>query len=262
MTGGSSLTPKPARYLLRFDDLCPTISRTRWERFLPLIEKFGLHPILAIVPDNLDPDLDRAAPDPDFWPQMRALEAAGATIALHGYRHLCRSRGRSLIPLHRRTEFAGVALETQTQWIDAGLTILRNEGLDPRLWVAPRHGFDWNTLRALRSGGIGVLSDGLARVPFTRGGLTWIPQQLWAPVDKSEGLWTICVHSNSAHALLVNQLETFLRSHAAQFSSVDRVLAELKPRPLTLSEQMYEKFATWRLKISRSRKRIRRRVRS
>lgn len=255
------MVPKPAQYLLRFDDLCPTISRARWERFLPLIEQFGLRPILAIVPDNLDSDLDRAAPDPDFWPRMRALEAAGAAIALHGYQHLCRSRGHSMIPLHRHTEFAGVDLETQVEWIEAGLTILRNEGLNPRVWVAPRHGFDLNTLRALRREGISVLSDGFARVPFTRGGLTWIPQQLWAPVEKSEGLWTICVHTNTAHALLVDQLETFLRSHAAQFTSVDRVLAEMKPGPLSLGERMWEMIATWRVKVSRSRKRTRRRVR-
>jgi predicted deacetylase len=256
------LVPEPAQYLLRFDDLCPTISRARWERFLPLIEQYGIRPIVAIVPDNRDADLDRAAPDPDFWPQMRALEAAGATIALHGYQHLCRSRGRGLIPLHHRTEFAGVEMQIQAQWIDAGLQILRNEGLDPRVWVAPRHGFDLNTLKALRGEGIKVLSDGFARVPFVRGGLTWIPQQLWAPVDKSKGVWTICVHTNTARALLVDQLEEFLRGHAAQFTSVDRVLAELKPGKLNLRERIYESIATWRVKTSRSRKRVRRRSRS
>lgn len=255
------MVPRPAQYLLRFDDLCPTVSRAGWERFLPLIEQFGIRPIVAIVPDNQDADLERAAPDPEFWSRMRALEAAGATIALHGYQHLCQSSGRSLVPLHRRTEFAGVDAATQAEWIGAGLLILRKHGLNPRLWVAPRHGFDRNTLRALRGEGIRVLSDGFARVPFTRGGLTWIPQQLWAPVEKSEGLWTICIHTNSARALLVDQMEAFLRLHAAAFTSVDRVLADLKPGPLNLGEWIYETIATWRVKASRSRKRIRRRVR-
>jgi len=246
------LVPRPAQYLLRFDDLCPTVSRTRWERYLPLIAEFGIRPIVAVVPDNRDSDLNRSDPDPEFWAHMRAMQAAGATIALHGYQHLCRSQGRSLVPLHHRT---------QAEWIDAGLHILRNEGLDPRVWVAPRHGFDRNTLEALRSEGIRVLSDGLARVPFTRGGLTWIPQQLWAPVEKSEGLWTICIHTNTAKAMLVDQLEAFLRRHAAQFTSVDRVLAELRPGPLGLGERIYESIAMWRVKASRSRKRVRRRVR-
>ncbi len=255
------MVPRPAQYLLRFDDLCPTVSRAGWERFLPLIEEFGIRPIVAIVPDNQDADLERAAPDPEFWARMRALEAAGATIALHGYQHLCWSGGRSLVPLHHRTEFAGVDAATQAEWIDAGLLILRTQGLNPRVWVAPRHGFDRNTLAALRGQGIRVLSDGLARVPFARGGLIWIPQQLWAPVEKSQGLWTICVHTNSARALLADQVEAFLRLHAAQFTSVDRVLAELMPGPLSLGERIYESIATWRVKASRSGKRIRRKMR-
>ncbi|HXR39775.1 MAG TPA: DUF2334 domain-containing protein [Terracidiphilus sp.] len=253
------MVPKPAQYLVRFDDLCPTVSRSRWERFLPLIEEFGIRPIVAVVPDNQDSDLEGSEPDPEFWARMRALEAAGATIALHGYRHLCRSRGRSLVPLHRHSEFAGVDAETQREWIAAGLGILREQGLNPRVWVAPRHGFDWNTLEALRGEGIRVLSDGLARVPFTRGGLTWIPQQLWAPVEKAQGLWTICVHTNTARALLADQLAAFAREHAAQFTSVDRVLAELKPERLPLGERIYELVAMWRAEASRSRKRRRRR---
>lgn len=249
------MVPKPAQYLLRFDDLCPTMARSRWERFLPLIEQYGVRPILAIVPDNRDSELDRAEPDPGFWDEMRRLEAAGATIALHGYRHLCRSMGRSLVPLHRHSEFAGVAADTQREWIGAGLGILRDHGLNPRLWVAPRHGFDANTLEALRGEGIKALSDGLARGPVRRGGVVWIPQQLWAPVEKSKGLWTICMHPNTARALLVDQLDKFLRGHAARFTSVDRVLAELKPARLSLAERVYESVAVWRVRASRLRRR-------
>jgi predicted deacetylase len=254
------MIPRPAQYLLRFDDLCPTVSRTRWQRFLPLIEEFGIHPILAVVPDNMDLELEQSQPDPEFWDRMRAMEAAGATIALHGYRHLCNSQGAGLVPLHRHSEFAGVPEETQREWIQEGLNILRGHGLNPRIWVAPRHGFDGNTLRVLSKEGISLVSDGFARVPFRRGGLTWIPQQLWAPVEKSEGLWTICVHSNMARGALVEQLRAFLGGHAGQFTSVDRVVAELKPMKLSLTERLYGAWALWRAHASRLRKRRRRRL--
>src|SRR5208337_3102790 len=135
------MLPIPAQYLLRFDDLCPTVDRNRWERFLPLIDEFGVRPILAVVPDNKDAALECSEPDTQFWARMRAMEAAGATIALHGYRHICQSRGRSLVPLHTHTEFAGVPEEMQRTWIAAGLKILSGHYLSPRLWVAPRHGF-------------------------------------------------------------------------------------------------------------------------
>jgi len=250
------MIPRPAQYLLRFDDLCPTVSRTRWQRFLPLIEEFGVQPILAVIPDNLDHELQLSQPDPEFWAKMRAMEAAGAAIGLHGYQHLCTGEGPSLVPLHQHSEFAGVPEETQLQWIHAGLAILRGYGLTPKIFVAPRHGFDSGTLRALGAEGIQALSDGFARLPFKRGGLTWIPQQLWAPVEKSKGLWTICVHSNTAHDSLVIQLRAFLAKHAAQFTSVDRVLAEFEPAELGPIERLYEAFALWRVQASRKRKRL------
>lgn len=251
------MVPKPAQYLLRFDDLCPTVSRRRWEPFLPLIQEFGIKPILAVVPDNKDQDLQRAEPNPEFWSQMRDLESAGATIALHGYRHLCRSKGKSLVPLHRHSEFAGLPADTQRQWILAGLHILRGHGLTPRVWVAPRHGFDRHTLRALRDEGIELVSDGLARVPFTRDGLTWLPQQLWEPVEKSKGLWTICVHPNAASEAKLEQLRAFLLQHGRQFTSVDQILTMLHPARLTAPERIYEFLSEWRIRASRVRKNMR-----
>jgi len=252
------LLPSPAQYLLRFDDLCPTVSRKRFERFLPLIEQFGIRPILAVIPDNRDYKLQVSPPDPGFWDRIRAMEAAGATVALHGYQHLCGSWGGSLLKLHRRTEFAGVDPEIQRRWIHTGLQILRGHGLSPKLWVAPRHGFDRNTLFALRTEGIKALSDGFARQPVIRDGITWIPQQLWGPVKKSKGLWTICVHTNTAHSSLIEQLSRFLRQYAAQFTSVDRVLAEGWPAKLTLNERIYESWAMWRAKAKHDMKRMRR----
>ncbi len=253
------MIPRPAQYLLRFDDLCPTMALLRWQRFLPLIKEFRIRPILAVVPDNQDHDLQREKPDPEFWDGMRGMEAVGATIGLHGFRHLCGNQGKGLVQLHRHTEFAGVDEETQRQWIHAGVEILRGHGLNPRIWVAPRHGFDRATLRVLHRAGIDLLSDGFARMPFTRGGLTWIPQQLWAPVEKPKGLWTICLHSNTAHDSLVNRLGEFLERHATQFTSVHRVLAELRPARLGPAEWLYETFAQRRAQLSRIKKRDARR---
>lgn len=252
------MIPAPAQYLLRFDDICPTMSPTRWQRFLPLIEEFNLKPILAVIPDNRDRDLVRSPSDPEFWAQMRAMEAAGAAIALHGYNHLCMRKGKSMLPLHSRTEFAGVDEYTQQMWIHAGLNILRGHGLNPRLWVAPLHSFDRATLRALRKEGIKLLSDGFARVPFSKGGLTWIPQQLWTPIEKSKGLWTICVHNNTAHSSDVDRLRNFLRRHAQQFTSVESVMAEFSPTKLDLTERFYAGLALWRI---RSRKALHRKLR-
>ncbi|WP_263351851.1 DUF2334 domain-containing protein [Acidicapsa acidisoli] len=250
-------SPAKAQYLLRFDDLCPTMDRARWARMAALVARFGIQPILAVVPDNRDPELEHDAADEGFWEQMRALQNSGATIGLHGYRHVCAAGGRSLIPLHRRTEFAGVARELQREWIGRGLTILRANGLHPRIWVAPRHGFDRRTLRALRAEGIGLVSDGFAMGPFRSEGVVWVPQQIWSPVEKSSGLWTICVHANSATDETVGALEDFLERHSFQFTSVDRVLAEWPVSGRSLRDRWFHARMIWRLRLRKFRGRLR-----
>jgi predicted deacetylase len=251
------VTAGPARYLLRFDDLCPTHARERWERFPPLFAEFGVRPILAIVPENRDAELAAGEPDAEFWDKMRALEAAGATIGLHGYRHLCSSRGRSLVPLHRESEFAGVDEETQRKWIRIGLSILREKGLTPAIWIAPRHGFDRATLRVLRAEGLGVLSDGFARRAWVQDGMVWIPQQLWAPEAQKSGLWTICLHATTATDAEVEGLRAFLREHGEQFTTVERVLAEMEPAPLGWGERVAARAAVWRIQARGTFKKLR-----
>lgn len=246
---------EPAQYLLRIDDLCPAVSAYGWRACAELVAEFGLRPILAVVPENRDPGLEQSPADPGFWAQMREMQAAGATVALHGYRHICASEGRSILRLAARSEFAGIDFATQCAWIDSGLRILRGHGLDPRVWVAPRHGFDRNTLRALKAGGIATLSDGLARMPFVRAGMTWIPQQLWAPVERASGLWTIAIHPNTMRDADLAALRSFVRKHALRFTSVDRVLAEFPPRRLSVGEYAYARFALGRLRVRKWRAR-------
>ncbi len=245
------MTSPAARYLLRFDDLCPTMSRSGWDRFEPLLVEYGIRPILAVVPDNRDPELVHDVADFDFWNRMRQWERAGAVIALHGYRHLCQSSGKALLPLHRFTEFAGVDEGTQRLWIEEGLAILRGHGLHPRLFVAPRHGFDKATLRALRGAEIGTISDGLTHRPFVRNGVTWIPQQLWRPAEQRDGLWTICLHSNWTPNEEVLLLRDFLRAHAPQFISVPEALSSHMSPSISWIERVRGVHAVWRIRAGR-----------
>lgn len=246
------------RYLLRLDDYCPTSRRECWNPLLTRLQEVGIRPIVAVIPSNDDPELKRASADPEFWPRLCALEAAGVTVGLHGYRHSSRSHGRSLVALHRDSEFAGAGYETQLAWIRAGLEILRGEGLHPRLWIAPRHGLDRNTLRVLRQVGLEVLSDGFARTPFRRGSIVWLPQQLWAPVECGPGLWTICLHPDTATDDELETLCAFLHAHRERFISFDRAMAAFPAHTYGLADAFYGRAKLLRIQLSRLRKKLRR----
>ena len=226
----------------------------RWQRFLPLFAAFSIRPILAIVPDNRDAELIRGPANPAFWEQMRTLQHTGATIGLHGYQHQCRSSGKSLVNLHKHSEFAGAAEASQRQWIHSGLAILRYQGLSPTVWVAPRHGSDKTTLNILREADLTVISDGFGQAPYRRFDCTWIPQQLWAPLVKRSGLWTIAYHSNTTSDSAVQDLSDFLKCFSPHFTSVSQVLRDQVPKQFALLDRMEHLKAVSRIRTSRFRK--------
>ena len=202
-----------ARYLLRLDDACPTMVRTRWQRLETLFDELGIRPIVAVVPDNRDPYLDQAAPDDAFWTRTQGWQAKGWTIALHGYQHVLRPvRAREYLPLYGRSEFAGLSLGEQTEKIRRGWELLKANGLTPTMWVAPAHSFDRTTLKAVEAETpIRTVSDGVARDQYFADGFHWLPQQLWSLAPKRAGLWTVCLHPNTMNDAAFDELEQQLR---------------------------------------------------
>jgi hypothetical protein len=113
------------------------------------------------------------------------------------------------------------------------------------------------TTGVLREVGMELVSDGFAGGPFRKEGLVWIPQQLWGPVEKSSGLWTICLHANSATEEEIGALECFLRRFAAQFTSVDRVLSEWPIAERSLSDWLFHERMLSGIRLKKIRRRLR-----
>jgi hypothetical protein len=95
--------------------------------------------------------------------------------------------------------------------------------------------------------GVDFISDGFARVPFRRHGITWIPQQLWGPARKKMGLWTICIHPSAARLSDAEHLRQFLKDHAHQFRSFDRVIEEMPAGSVGLHERVYARIELGRV---------------
>lgn len=184
------------RYLLRFDDLCPTMNWRIWDQVEQILLREQLSPILAVIPDNRDPTLMLEPAAGYFWERVRVWQERGWSIALHGYQHRYITESSGVIGLNRRSEFAGLPEAQQRDKLSAALSIFAQQKIRPDLWVAPGHSFDVTTLALLRQQGIEVLCDGFSWRPYREFGMTWIPQQLWRFRPLPCGVWTVCLHHN------------------------------------------------------------------
>lgn len=183
------------QYLIRFDDICPTIAWHLWDSVEEVLEVYDVKPIMAVIPDNQDPNLRLGPAAPDFWCRVRRWQKRGWAIGLHGYQHRYTTERRGVVGLNRYSEFAGLPYDEQFRMLKAGLAIFQRENINADIWVAPAHTFDMTTLRALKALGISTISDGHNPWPYVDSdGIFWVPQQLGSFRSLPFGVWTICVH--------------------------------------------------------------------
>ena len=229
-------TPAPARrYLVRFDDICPTMNWKVWDAIEATLVQHQIRPILAVVPDNQDPELVVDPPRPDFWERVRGWQAMGWTIALHGYQHLYVNRDWGLMQLTRQSEFAGLAREAQAEKLRKALAIFEKHGVRADAWVAPSHSFDRITLQLLAELGVRVVSDGLWPWPFTdRDGIFWLPQQLWSFHPRGRGVWTVCHHHNHWSGPRLSAFRDEMAGHAGEMADLRQVLESHGRMPQTM----------------------------
>lgn len=213
------------RYLVRFDDICPTMDWTIWEQIEPILLTHGVKPILAVVPDNQDSNLVIDVPLDNFWERVRQWQEWGWTIALHGYQHLYHNDNSGLMRINRRSEFAGLPANTQREMLTKAIAIFEEHGIRANVWVAPAHSFDETTVQILCELGIQVISDGFYLNPVKRLGAIWIPQQLWKFRKMFFGLWTVCYHSNKFSKSTLVRFEKELSTYSNNIISLDLLLA-------------------------------------
>ena len=61
---------KEPAYLVRFDDVCPTMDWETWNKIEKVLVAEGIKPIMAVVPDNKDEKLKFAEENKNFWSKL------------------------------------------------------------------------------------------------------------------------------------------------------------------------------------------------
>src|SRR5258705_10374661 len=213
------------QYLLRFDDICPTMNWRVWEEIETILVERGLKPLLAVVPDNRDPGLQVDSPVGDFWDRVRDWQDRGWTIALHGFQHRYVTRKAGMVAVRKKSEFAGLPAWEQREKIRRGVQIFERERIRSRVWIAPGDSFDAATVTLLPSFGMRVISAGHFRFPYVcPRGIIWLPQQLYYFRPTPPGLWTVCYHHNQWDVSRARRFREDLDHYGANIVSIEDVV--------------------------------------
>lgn len=198
------------KYILRLDDACEYRNIEMWNKIEDLCDKYSIKPLIGVIPKCEDVDLIRLGFDENYISAIYRWKSKGYELALHGYNHVFISNCKGINPINDKSEFAGVSLENQIKKISDGLKILNSYGVEPKVFFAPAHTFDNNTLIALKKSNIKIISDTPAFDVYSKYGFTFVPVQSGQPRRLPFKTVTICLHPNNMTNHDFKILETFV----------------------------------------------------
>lgn len=225
-------------YIIRLDDASEYMDIEKWDKIEILLDKYNIKPIVGIIPNNQDKDLiGKYKKDLRFWNKANLWQAKEWSVALHGYNHICSTNNGGINPVNIRSEFAGISLADQKKKISNGIKIFNKHGLDTKIFFAPSHTFDLNTIEALRiESDIKIISDTIANDIYKLEGFYFIPQQSGHVQRLPFKVTTFCYHPNNMNEHDFEILDDFIKKNTEKFGSLNDIKLIERERSL------YDKF--------------------
>ncbi|WP_370751716.1 DUF2334 domain-containing protein [Eubacterium sp.] len=258
---------KNIKILIRFDDICPTMNWKEWNKAYELLEHYGKKPLIGVIPECKDPDLQIEKANENFWNDILKLQEKGYKIAMHGYQHIFESNSKGIVNNRNGSEFSGIDYEKQLEKIRKGKQILRDHGIETDIFFAPAHSYDINTLRALKEEGFKYISDGKSSKPIEREGIICLPCRFGGCPDiKRNGFYTAVFHAHEwvkkdkavGYKKLKNLLENY-SDNIVEFDKIPDIMQGNKMYGL-IEEKIYVIYEysvhIWIMKIKHMLKRI------
>lgn len=207
-----------SKYIMRLDDACEKRDQANWNRMEQLLDSYEIKPLVGVIPHCEDPMMEKYEIDHNFWKRVDDWLAKGWEIALHGYNHVYGTKDGGINPVNNRSEFAGESIEVQKNKIKSAVSLMREKGLEPKVFFAPSHTFDENTILALKEeSSIRIISDTIANDSYAEYGMTFVPQQSGRARILPFRTVTFCYHPNTMRDIDFNRLEDFLREKSKRF---------------------------------------------
>ena len=231
-----------SQYILRLDDASDYMDVEKWQRMEELLDRYGIKPLVGVIPDNRDSSLTETyEQDREFWDKTARWKEKGWELALHGCYHKYTTKEGGINPVNKRSEFAGVPLDEQKEMIRHGVDILKGRGIEPKVFFAPSHTFDKNTLIALQEeSDIRIISDTVANDVYYEDGFYFFPQQSGRVRKLPFKVCTFCYHPNMMKDADFERLHSILESTRGYFASVSEI--QLKKRKRTLLDTLLRRI--------------------
>lgn len=228
-------------YLLRLDDAAEYMNTENWSRMEKLLTKYGVRPIFGIIPNCKDKMFcQQYEKNEKVWDTFDKWIEMGWTPALHGYEHVYCTEDAGVNPYAKCSEFAGLPYDEQKDKIEKGYAILKSHNIEPKIFFAPSHTFDENTLLALKdSTDIRIISDTIATDIYFENDFYYLPMISSNVRPVSAELTTFCYHPNTMTDAAFETLESFLKEHKDKFIPFSESL--LKKRELSLKDKSIRK---------------------
>ena len=210
----------------------------KWAQMEKLLDKYSIKPIVGVIPNNKDVDMtSKYAKNNAFWEKVREWKSKGWELALHGYDHVCTTKDGGMNPVNNRSEFAGVPLKKQEEKIELGIKVFNSHDIEPRIFFAPSHTFDKNTLIALKNKSkIKIISDTVANDMYKYDGFYFIPQQSGRVRNLKFKITTFCYHPNTMNHSDFDELEGFLKLNSDKFIDISKL--EFKSRDKSIYDKL------------------------
>ena len=210
-------------YIIRLDDASEYWNKKKWERIEKTLDKYNIKPIVGIIPDNLDSTLlEKYKKDDNFWNKVSSWISKDWIVAMHGYHHQYVTNEGGINPVQDRSEFAGLPLEKQKEKINAAIKILNKKNINPKIFFAPSHTFDVNTLIALKeTTDINIISDTIANNIYYEKDFYFIPVQSGKVRKLPFKTITFCYHPNEMTDKDFEELESFISQNISKFKKLN-----------------------------------------
>lgn len=210
----------------RLDDITPDMNMIKFQRAYEIFTKADIKPLVGIVPDCQDSYLHYEDKKSDFWDLMRMLQRKGWMVAQHGYQHTYITKESGLLGINPFSEFAGLPFEVQLDKLKKGNEILKINGVESKIFMAPGHTYDKNTIRALKQCGFKYITDGYTKYNVNYQNICFVPCRNEKESNK-KGVNTICLHPNLMEESDFMELENKLQNNNGRYVDF-QILLETK----------------------------------